>query len=140
MIHTMTGDVARVVKFMREHGCYLPLATDQKAIGLERDYELVAGVVYEAYNGHHLWMHVAGKPGSRWLTRDYLRYCFVYPFCELGCSRVSGYIEASNHASRRFAEHLGFTLETTLSGAASDGGDVLIYCMRRKDCRYVTLV
>lgn len=139
MIQTMTGDVSRIVKFMRAHGCHLPLSTDQKAIGLERDYELVAGVVYEGYNGHNVWMHVAAIPGARWLCRNYLRYCFAYPFAELGCSRVSGYVEASNHRSRRFTEHLGFTVETTLSGAASDGGDVLVYVMRRKDCKYVKL-
>jgi len=135
----MTGDVASVVKFMRQQGCHLPLATDQKAIGLERHYELVAGVVYEGYNGHNVWMHVAALPGARWLVRDYLRYCFVYPFVELGCSRVSGYVDASNKTSRRFVEHLGFSLETTLEGAASDGGDVLIYRMRRKECRHVPL-
>lgn len=135
----MTGDVASVVKFMRQQGCNLPLATDQKAIGLERHYELVAGVVYEGYNGHNVWMHVAAVPGARWLVRDYMRYCFFYPFVELGCSRVSGYVDASNQSSRRFVEHLGFNLETTLNGAASDGGDVLIYRMRRKECRYVPL-
>lgn len=135
----MTCDVVRVVRFMRGHGCCIELATGMKAIGLESDYELVAGVVYEGFNGHNVWMHVAAVPGSRWLVRDYLRYCFVYPFQELGCSRVSGYIEASNTPSRRFAEHVGFSIETTLQGAASDGGDVLIYRMDRKDCKYVNL-
>lgn len=133
--YTMTADTLRVLAFVQQH---VPLAacTNMKAIGLEHDGELVAGVVYEGYNGHNVWMHVAitGR-----LNREYIRYCFHYPFVELGCSRVSGYVEASNVAARRFDEHLGFQQEAVLSGAASDGGDVILYVMHKKDCRYVPL-
>lgn len=135
----MIGDVVRVVTFMREHGCRIEFSTGMKAIGLEKDGELAAGVAYQDYNGHNVWMHVAAKPGARWLVREYLNYCFVYPFVELGCQRVSGFVEAQNTSSRRFTEHVGFSIEATLRGAASDGGDVLIYRMDRKDCKYVNL-
>lgn len=129
----MTADALRVLRFVQQH---IPLAacSNMTAIGLERDGELVAGVIYEGYNGHNVWMHVA-IPGR--ITKAYLRYCFYYPFIELGCRRVSGYVEASNAEARRFDEHLGFQQEAILSGAASDGGDVILYRMHRKDCRYV---
>lgn len=110
---------------------------DMRAIGLRRNGELVAATLYEGFNGRNIWMHVASVPGSRWMTRKYLRACFVYPFLVCGVQRVSGYVNASNAEARRFDEHLGFQLEATLSGAAPDGGDVLIYVMWRKDCRYV---
>ena len=108
-----------------------------KGLGLVRDGELVAGVIYEGFNGHNIWMHVAAKPGARWMTRAYLRYCFYYPFIELGCRYVRGYVEASNTAARRFDEHLGFTQAAVLPGAASDGGDVILYVMPKENCRYV---
>jgi RimJ/RimL family protein N-acetyltransferase len=41
------------------------------------------------------------------------------------------------HPARRLDEHLGFTHEATLRGAAPDGGDVLLYVMRREDCRFI---
>jgi hypothetical protein len=42
---------------------FLPLAmtSGMKGIGLERDGELVAGVVYEGFNGRNMWMHVAAQ-------------------------------------------------------------------------------
>lgn len=129
-------DPGRVWSFVNEH-TPIVVSAGMKGIGLERQGELVAGVLYEGWNGHNVWMHVAAVPGGRWLTRDYLRYCFVYPFDELGCSRVTGYVEASNTQARRFDEHLGFKQEAVLSGAASDGGDVILYVMRRADCRYL---
>lgn len=132
----IVSNPARVLAFINQH---IPLTAvaGMKGLGLERDGELVAGVAYEGYNGVNIWMHVAGKPGSRWMTRSFLRYCFYYPFVELGVRRVSGYVEACNTAARRFDEALGFRLEATLTGAAADGGDVLLYVMRREDCRYV---
>ena len=108
-----------------------------KSIGLERDGVLVAAVVYEGFNGANVWMHVAAQPGSRWMTREYLRYCFAYPFNEMGVKRISGYVSASNAQARRLDEHLGFKPEAVLHGAAPDGGDVILYAMWREDCRYL---
>ncbi len=108
-----------------------------KGIGLERDGDLVAGVLYESFNGANIWMHVAAVPGSRWLTRDFLKYAFHYPFVELGCKRISGWVEADNFAAQKFDEHLGFVHESTLEGAGRRGVDVFIYRMKREECRYV---
>lgn len=84
-LYTMTADTVRVLRFVQQH---IPLAAcaNMTAIGLERDGELVAGTIYEGFNGHNVWMHVA-IPGR--ITPAYLRYCFHYPFIELGCARAS---------------------------------------------------
>lgn len=117
----------------------IPLSHTMKCLGLERDGRLVAGVLYENWNGVNVWMHVAIEP-SEYLTREYLRYCFVYPFEELKCKRVTGWVEASNTAARRFDEHLGFKEEARVIGAASDGGDAILYRMTREECRYLRRV
>jgi RimJ/RimL family protein N-acetyltransferase len=132
----IVSDPARVFAFCKER-MPVSLVAGMKGLGLERDGELVAGVLYEGYNHHNIWMHVAAEPGKKWLNREFLRYCFHYPFVELGCNRVSGYVEAQNADARRFDEHLGFQQEAVLQGAASDGGDVILYVMRRDDCRYL---
>lgn len=107
-----------------------------QGIGLERDGDLIAGVIFEGYNPFNIFMHVAAVPGARWLTRDYLRACFRYPFVQLGCKRVTGWVEESNMAARRFDEHLGFREEARLRCAARDGGDVILYVLWREECRY----
>lgn len=129
-------DTERVFAFVRSQ---MPLqrVEGMQAIGLERGGALVAGVVYEGYSGPNIWMHCAAEPGARWLNRDFLGVCFRYPFEQLRVERVSLYVEASNLVCRRFVEHLGFGEEATLCGAARDGGDVLIYVMWRRTCRFL---
>lgn len=139
MAKKIISNPGRVWEFCKQH-VPVSLVAGMKGLGLEDESgELIAGVLYEGYNEHNVWMHVAAEPGGRWMTKEFLRYCFHYPFVELGCSRVSGYVEASNLAARRFDEHLGFRVEAVLKGAASDGGDVILYVMRREECRYVPL-
>lgn len=107
-----------------------------QAIGLEEDGELIAGVLFDNYNGASICMHVAAVPGKRWMTREFLWYCFYYPFMELKVKRVTGLVPESNLAARRFDEHLGFELEARLKDAAPDG-DVLVYRLFKADCRFL---
>lgn len=130
------SEPGRVYAFVRER-VKVPLTSNVKAIGLERRGELIAGVLYDGFTGPNIWMHVAAKSGARWATGEFLRAAFSYPFLQLGCDRVSGAVDASNSQARRFDEHLGFEEEARLKGAAADGGDVILYVMWKKDCRYV---
>lgn len=118
---------------------FFPLvrSAGQQGIGLVKDGEIIAGVLYDDFNGSNIWMHVAAKPGRNWLNRMYLKACFAYPFTQLNCRRISGWVEASNTDARRFDEHLGFQQEAVLSGAARDGGDVIIYRMFKEECRFI---
>ena len=111
---------------------------DAQALGWHDGKRIVAGVAYTDYNGVNLCMHVVAAPGRRWLTREFLWRCFHYPFVQLGVARVTGLVGSGNMQGRRFDEHLGFTLETTLRGAHPTG-DLLVYVLWRKDCRWLTL-
>ena len=136
-MNQIVSNPARVYTFVREF-VPVPIVAGSQALGLEKDGELVSGVIYEGFNGHNVWMHVAAAPGKRWMTKLYLQTCFYYPFVTLGCSRVSGYVEDRNEAAKAFDEHLGFKREAVLKGAATDGGDVILYVMRREDCRFLS--
>lgn len=108
-------------------------------IGLEdRNGEIVAAVLYTDYNSANINMHISAIPGKRWLIREYLWYCFYYPFVELNCKRITGVVGSTNLAARKFDENLGFTLEATLKDAHPDG-DLLLYVMRKEDCRWLNL-
>jgi hypothetical protein len=105
------------------------------AIGLAQDGELFAGVVYDYFNGASVCMHVAATR-AHWLDREFLWFAFYYPFEQLGVKRVTGLIPEVNAQSRKFAEHLGFLLETRLADAHPQG-DVLVYRMFRHECRWL---
>lgn len=107
-------------------------------IGLEEDGELIAGVLFDYYNGASINMHVAAIPGRRWLTREFLHFCFWYPFEQLKVKRITGLVPASNMEARRFDEKLGFELEATLQDAAPDG-DVFVYRMFRHQCKWLEM-
>ena len=62
-------DLTRVAAFMRGPLPGLALSEGMRAIGLLRGGRLVAGVIFEGYNGCNVWMHVAAEPGARWLNR-----------------------------------------------------------------------
>ena len=107
------------------------------AIGLEEDGNLIAGVVYNLYNGPSICMHVAAVPGKRWMTRDFLYRAFAYPFIQLGCRRVTGLVRVDNIEARRFDEHLGFVQEGVIRRGASDGTDMILYGMLKEECRWL---
>lgn len=107
------------------------------AIGLERDGELVAGVLYEQHNGPNVMMHVASDRSRRWMTPAYMAACFRYPFLQLGVHRVSALVRYENNDAHRFLNALGFTQEGLLREAASDGTDLVLYGMLKRECRYL---
>jgi len=110
-------------------------ASSATAIGLERDGELIAGVVFDHFNGRSISMHVAGE-GGHWMTRGYAKACFGYVFNQLKVKKVIGLVDSANLAARRYDEHLGFRLESVITDAGREG-DLLIYTMTAGECRWL---
>lgn len=116
----------------------LQCAFDSKtctAIGLERDGELIGGVVFDHYNVQSIAMHVASSE-ENWLTRDFLRAVFGYPFGQLGVKKIIGLVDSNNHQARKFDENIGFQLEAVIKDAGRTG-DLLIYSMTLQQCRFL---
>ena len=137
MGHCLEFEIGSVLPFVQSLIPGIAANDGMRAIGLRRDGELVAGAVYEGFNGRNIWVHLAGLPGRCWLNRKFLQAGFHYPFVTCGVERLSGYVNESNTDARRFDEHVGFKEEARLKGAAPDGGDVILYVMWRQDCRYL---
>lgn len=134
MASRLTVDFERIAKFVQAR-VPVPLAQGMRAIGLERDGQVVAGALFEGYNGRNVWIHLAGE-GRNWLTRQFIHACMRYVWVTLGCARISCHVVAGNAASVRFVERFGWRREAVLDGAAADGGDVLIYAMTKEECRH----
>lgn len=112
--------------------------TEMAALGVWRDRRLIAGVVYEGFNGANCYAAIAAEgPSSRWVSRPVLAHLFGYPFVQLGLSRITCLIRASNRPSQRLCWGLGFTPEFTAARAASDGGDLQGWRMFRADCQWI---
>lgn len=105
-------------------------------IGIEIDGELKAGVVYDAYSGTDMNMHVVVE-SIRAVNRKTLKAVFEFPFITCNCQRVTGLVPSSNLAAQRFDEHLGFVLEGRKRNAFKNGDDELVYGMLKDDCRWL---
>lgn len=135
--HAIEYQLDPVLDFVRARVPGLKRRDHMVGLGWRRHGELVAGVIFENIGRHNAWVHVAAVEDKRWLNRQSVRVPFLYAFKVCGLSRLTGCVDASNMACRRFAEHLGFKPEAVLYGAAEDGGDIVIYVMWAKGCRYV---
>ena len=103
----------------------------QASIGLLHDGVVVAGFLYDNYNGALCAMHVAADKFERW----FLRMAFDYPFRQLNLKSVYGPIASTNKEACALAERLGGKLHTVIPEGHPDG-DLCIYLMRRDECRF----
>jgi RimJ/RimL family protein N-acetyltransferase len=104
-----------------------------EAIGLERDGELVAGVIYENWNHRSIWCHIAIEGR---LTPEYLAAIFDYPFNTCQVEKIIVPVGSDNEQSIKVVKKMGFTEE----GRIKEGrphGDIVFYTLRRDDCRFL---
>lgn len=109
----------------------------EPTIGVVRGGRLVAGAMFENYNGIHCNCTIAAEEGSRWADRAVLRGLFAYPFLQLDCVAMSALVASSNLKSLNLAAKLGFTAEAIVRFAAHDQSDVIVMKMHRKNCRWI---
>jgi hypothetical protein len=108
-----------------------------KALGVAIDERIVAGVVYEQFNGVHCTVSIAAVPGSGWADRRTLAALFGYPFEQLDCTAISVTIPMSNLPSLNLATGLGFKPEAIIAFAAPDGGPLVVLKMFKDTCRWL---
>ena len=106
---------------------------NSQAIGLVRDDEFAAGVIYENYNGKSIVCHIAIEGR---LTKQYLKYIFFYPFKTCGVNKIIAPVNSVNTKSIKLVENMGFTEESRIKDAAPNG-DIIIYTMLECNCRFI---
>lgn len=126
----------RVGRWVEAHGGGT-WGQNSTCIGLERRGELVAGVMYDSFNGASVFTAIAGV-GKHWLTREYLWFIFYYPFVQLKANVLVAVVAPDNSASQRFCEHLGFEHGQSIPDG-HPAGDLLIYTMHKSKCRWLEL-
>ena len=104
-----------------------------EGLGLERAGEMVAGVIYEDWNGASFTCHIAIQG---LLTPMYLAAIFHYPFVHCGAKKIIAPVAQSNEESVRFVKKLGFREEARILDAHPDGS-VLVYTMTPDQCRFI---
>ncbi|WP_434111825.1 GNAT family N-acetyltransferase [Paraburkholderia caffeinilytica] len=110
---------------------------DCSTIGLEKNGEIVAGVVYQGHNGPNILMHFALGGSRHLITPAFVSAVFMYPFQVLQCHRVTGLVRADNAGAQLLDEHLGFVREGVMREGAGDREDFIMYGMLERECRFL---
>ena len=100
-------------------------------IGIKKDDELIAGLVYHDATARNIQISMAST-SPLWCTKKTLRYIFGYPFLQLKVARVTVCTHADNEKMRSLALRLGFQQEGILRDGYEDG-DMIVYGMLAKE-------
>ena len=111
---------------------YIP--NEEQYIGLlAEDGKILAVTAFSDYNGASIRMHVAIEGR---LTREYIRFCYDYPFNQLGVKKLIGLVDSNNKKALKFDLHSGWVEEAVIKDAAPNG-NVHILTMTREQCRFI---
>lgn len=106
------------------------------AIGVERDGELIGGVVMNEFvPGQRCFIHVAASD-RRWLSRDLIATVFHCAFVVNDCRVILTTVDADNVAAMRLNTGMGFR-ETCRIPHGSGHCDLVILAMQRSDCVWI---
>jgi RimJ/RimL family protein N-acetyltransferase len=99
-------------------------------MGIERNGEVVAGVVFNNFEGRSVHMSAAG---AGW-TRVFLEAIGQYAFEQLGCARITAITGQPDVAA--LAKRLGGEVEGRLRSHFGPGCDGIVVGFLRDDWRY----
>ena len=104
-----------------------------RSIGLKKDGEFVAGVIYENWNRRSITCHIAI---SGRLTPKYLWAIFDYPFRVCDVKKIIVPVDATNSKSVKLVKKMGFTEEARIKNGMANG-DLILYTLAKNDCKYL---
>ena len=102
------------------------------AIGLEKDGQLVAGTVYEMWNGKSIVCHITWDQ----ITPAYLAAVYDYPYNVANVDKIIGPISSKHTRALKLVTKMGFSEEARIKNAAPDG-DIVFMTQTPDKCRYL---
>ena len=108
---------------------------DFYAMGIERDGEIIAGVVINNYNGANATCHIAIEKHSKLLVELFFHVCnYAFNHCKL--KRLTGMVPTSEPEIIAFDKHLGFEEEFVMKDGAP-GADMQVLVLWPDKCRWL---
>jgi L-amino acid N-acyltransferase YncA len=108
-------------------------AEGSQAIGLERDGQIIAGVIYENWNKASIVCHIAIEGR---MTKGYLKAIFDYPFKFCKVKKIIVPVSSTHAKSLKLVTKMGFVEEARVKDAVPDG-DIIFLTLARENCRFL---
>lgn len=119
----------RVARFVSEQLGF-GLCPPYSCAGIERDGEIVGGVIFNGFEGCAINVTVAG---SGW-TRGFLHQVGHYVFSQLGCERITAVTECENVV--RLTKRLGGQIEGRMRAHFGAGRDGIVLGILREEYKF----
>jgi len=119
----------RVVAFVAEK-CGVDFIPPWTAMGIERDGEIIGGVVFNVFEGADVHASVAGRG---W-TAGFLAEVGHYVFDSLKCERITALTEQPSIV--RLAERMGGQLEGLMRNHFGKGRDAFLVGILKEDWKF----
>jgi len=129
--HIVQGDAIGHWVAERVQGKYF--AAGSQAIGLERNGEIIAGVIYENWNKTSIVCHIAIE---KQITKKYLKAIFHYPFEFCKVKKIIVPVCSTHAKSLKLVIKMGFVEEARVKDATPDG-DIIFLTLAREKCRFL---
>ena len=126
-LRTVTDE--RVARFVSEH-IGRGLCPPFQGLGLEKDGEIIAGVIFNCFEGRDVHVTIAGRG---W-TKGFLADVGDYVFRQLRCARLTALTEHPQIVS--FGERLGGQVEGLLRDHFGQGRDAFVIGILKHDYRF----
>ena len=129
--HIVQGDAIGHWVAKRVQGKYF--AEGSQAIGLERDSQIIAGVIYENWNKASIVCHIAIEGR---ITKGYLNAIFSYPFEFCKVKKIIVPVSSTHAKSLKLVTKMGFVEEARVKDATPDG-DIIFLTLAQENCRFL---
>lgn len=115
--------------YLRGRWPAFPRSEDHKAIVQKTDGKTDMVFLFEKAGKQDIEIHVEGESV---ISRKLLRAAGIYCFGQLGLTRISARVDASDVCSIKRNTKLGFVEEGRKKQAADNGGDVILLVLWKK--------
>ena len=91
---------------------------------------------FTAFIGKTCQIHVVNF-NKKYTPRKLLWATFDYPFRQLGLESLIGIVNSNNEQAMKYDQNLGFKEVHRFAGLHDDGGDIVVFEMKKADCRFI---
>lgn len=112
-------------------GRYDPIIS--QAIGLIKNGEPIAGVIFTDFNGRSMVVHQAINGN---ITKEFLHKVSDYAFNQCKVEKLIGPIDSSNQKAIKLVTNMGFKEESRIKDAHPKG-DIILFTLVKSDCRFL---
>ena len=91
---------------------------------------------FDSFIGKTCQIHVVNRK-KKYTPRALLKAVFEYPFEKIGIEILLGVVNSKNLEAMKYDQNLGFKEVNRFEGMHEDGGDIVLFAMKKEDCRFI---